>query len=852
MIQSIEDGRKEDGNRSIADKIIKRLHDLDKTVGNNQGRWAWELLQNAKDSIAEDGDRTVTVQIILNDKSVEFKHNGAHFTEQDVRGLINQISSKEVEERQDAKKTGRFGTGFLTTHLLSRVINVKGILETNDNEFYKFEFPLDRQGKITDQLIPKIENAWAEFQNSAIKIAPNYDKESFNTSFLYHLETKEQQQVAKIGIVEFSKLVPFVLAFIPEIKRVVITDNTTFKNIIFENSIELINGTILPITKIENEVTSKVLILLASSSKVAIAAEVEETSNGFSVKSMSGLPKLFCDFPLIGTENFHFPVIINSFYFNPTTERDCIWLKGAGDKEVEENQALLVDAVELYTGLVTHIEQNNFTDLFNIAETRTPSINETYFDENWYKEVIQSQVRETIINAKIVEIDSDSLSKKAIKELAFPLKSYTEKERDKIYQFFSDLYPNVVCKRSHLHKWCEISWDSWHKLNYQVLVDLLVKQVNVSNLMSALGKNENNTIDWLNSLCNFLLEDDVNFALFEKNDITPNQNGIFNKRSHLYIDKIYDNELIKILKLLGDDWKDILLYNGISFGNYFEKERKDISAKITESLKHPKIKDDNYVEAICLLSEWFENNKNDGEELFSEIYRKRAEMFMNTIIDKENLYKVMRSRTELSKLAEIAKAIEDNPELMNKIQMAGELINLLKEFNAADVSELKSMLMLAQNASVIISKIQITQDTLVSLGVTSMEELEEALKDRDLAAKFVHTSTPSLDMFKYVQGLISRAKDNVIKYLKSLPDYDCTDIEELATTVIGGVKKDGLSIHVVVRPSDNGEVIVYYSSEKDTLDYANAELWIDNGRDDPRHLTLGKILKSTGINRIPV
>jgi hypothetical protein len=88
MIQSIEDGRKEDGNRSIADKIIKRLHDLKKTVENNQGRWAWELLQNAKDSIIEN-DRTVSVQIEIDEDNVEFRHNGAHFTEQDIRGLIN-------------------------------------------------------------------------------------------------------------------------------------------------------------------------------------------------------------------------------------------------------------------------------------------------------------------------------------------------------------------------------------------------------------------------------------------------------------------------------------------------------------------------------------------------------------------------------------------------------------------------------------------------------------------------------------------------------------------------------------------------------------------------------------------
>ncbi|MHB8260364.1 MAG: hypothetical protein ACYDCN_16880 [Bacteroidia bacterium] len=76
MIQSIENGRKEDGNRSIAEKIIKRLHDLNKTVENNQGRWAWELLQNAKDSIAED-DRNVSVQIQLDENNVEFRHNGA-------------------------------------------------------------------------------------------------------------------------------------------------------------------------------------------------------------------------------------------------------------------------------------------------------------------------------------------------------------------------------------------------------------------------------------------------------------------------------------------------------------------------------------------------------------------------------------------------------------------------------------------------------------------------------------------------------------------------------------------------------------------------------------------------------
>jgi len=45
--------------------LKKRLHDLEKTVGNNKGRWAWELLQNAKDSVADYEDGKVAIQIEL-------------------------------------------------------------------------------------------------------------------------------------------------------------------------------------------------------------------------------------------------------------------------------------------------------------------------------------------------------------------------------------------------------------------------------------------------------------------------------------------------------------------------------------------------------------------------------------------------------------------------------------------------------------------------------------------------------------------------------------------------------------------------------------------------------------------
>jgi hypothetical protein len=737
MIQSIEDGRREAGQRSIADKILKRLHDLEKTVENNQGRWAWELLQNAKDSIAEDDDRTVSIQIELDRNSVMFRHNGNHFTDQDVVGLIDQISSKEVEEGKEIKKTGRFGTGFLTTHLLSRVIKIKGITGSTDGDFHKFEFLLDRQGRTTAQLIPRITNSWKEFNESIEKISPSYDKNCFNTSFCYQLETEEQKRVAQIGVEEFSRLIPFVLAFIPKIGRVEIIDNLASENTCYEKIREPKDNLIVCISKTKNGKKEDILILYVSNERVAIATEVEKCERGYSVKGIKDFPKLFCDFPLIGTENFHFPVIVNSFFFNPQTERDGIWLKGSDDNEVIENQKLLESAVDLYRDLISRIGQENYFNLYNMAETQTPSTDNRYFDEKWYQELIQKPIRESIYNALIVELEDETVGKKAINDLWFPKSSFSESIRNKVWQFVFDLVPSAVCKKLHLHNWCGIAWEDWKKVDYQKLVDGVAKRENIHNLSQVLRRDENSTFEWLNSLGSFLLEEDNNFPLIQKNQITPNQNGQFKKikdsyTDTIYIDAIQDSELVCVLELLGEDWKDILLHSSVNYIREYiqEKTKRNIADRITETLNKEINKlssnsyNKNFVKAISLLSEWFDNNPDQGKELFTEIYRRRAEIFVNTIQDKEGLYKLMRTGTDLSKLAEVAKAIEDDSDIIQKIQDMKEISSLLEEFKAGNISELKTMLTLARNVLADDSnKIEVTQEILLSLGVTSIEPI---------------------------------------------------------------------------------------------------------------------------------
>jgi hypothetical protein len=99
--------------------------------------------------------------------------------------------------------------------------------------------------------------------------------------------------------------------------------------------------------------------------------------------------------------------------------------------------------------------------------------------------------------------------------------------------------------------------------------------------------------------------------------------------------------------------------------------------------------------------------------------------------------------------------------------------------------------------------------------------------------------------------LIEKAKKRVIDHLSTLEEYDLTDLDETAVTVLAGIKKDGRDLSIVVRPAYDGTVIIYYQSERDVLDFVDHELWVDTGK-VVRRITFGHILKKTGIRRFPI
>ncbi|KJR44198.1 hypothetical protein UF75_5419 [Desulfosporosinus sp. I2] len=136
--------------------------------------------------------------------------------------------------------------------------------------------------------------------------------------------------------------------------------------------------------------------------------------------------------------------------------------------------------------------------------------------------------------------------------------------------------------------------------------------------------------------------------------------------------------------------------------------------------------------------------------------------------------------------------------------------------------------------------------------INSFADIETAINEKKISPEFFHLSRPDYGRLKYIQQRIPRAVTNVIEHLKELPEYDCSHFYKIAESIIGGITKNGNEITVVARPSDNDEVLIFYTSEFDVLEYVDAELWYEDGINIPKQITLGQLLKKTGINRIPI
>lgn len=208
-------GLEKDKNKALVESNAQTIfQDLTRLRAVPEGprRWVWELLQNACDAV--DPNKGVNrVRIEVGQGRMRFMHNGADFSGPEITHLIYHGSTKA----EDEDKRGKFGSGFLTAHLICPKVLVRGVL-VEDGVRKGFEFVLDRGGESAKDIEVKMEEAWAQLLGSRRE-----DVGSTEYSTVYEFELDEKADaVVRQGLETLEGGLPYVLAFVGEIEEVTV------------------------------------------------------------------------------------------------------------------------------------------------------------------------------------------------------------------------------------------------------------------------------------------------------------------------------------------------------------------------------------------------------------------------------------------------------------------------------------------------------------------------------------------------------------------------------------------------------------------------------------------------------
>lgn len=795
-------------------------------------RWVWELIQNAKD-VNIDGKVRIRIDADLEDPDahVTFSHNGGAFTTDHIQFLIEQVSSKEPTRDTTGRPTttGRFGTGFLTTHLLSETVTVNGVVKEDGLTPRQFEISLDRSGKESD-IIASV--AAAKQSMDDLDDLPTYKKYvdgAFNTSFRYELGDDTGKKVARAGFKDLDVCLPYALAFVPTVEGVDYQGHVVSLQEPDEERVD-VEVQFLSVNTVDGEGESETsFIAVVSLGLTTIAMPIEHTDDG-GVRILPlrpQVPRLFCDFPLLGTEAFPFPVIINNPNFNPTEPRDGVILtmNERSGPECDENRAIIEEAYGLYLILLDHASTNEWENLHLLAATK-PMPDFDWADEKWYTTTILKPVHATLLQTKIVRTAADTIeaihTPDGKANIWFPSNSNIVIRR-RIWSSCNTWMPDQLPAKLDMEAWYSIIWPECKRLTLDEVARLIEEDGTIEKLAGELAEGTD-VHKWLNAFYSTLKLSDPEFlAVVAKRRIFPNQNGIFKKKSELSRDAgDIDPALLDILKLLGSDLRDHLLDPAIDtvFDDLAQRDGTFVVNQISAAVSKI-INDHNAMEqrrpALSALLVWFHEHKEKAKQLFGVLYEQKHRLI-------------------------------DDEQMIENAKNSDQLKQLLTHFKMKDVDALQAVL---EKHTTGAQLLPVTEEIIASLGIKDIKDWEKALQDKNLAAMFSHESTATADMFVYVQSLIAQTRARVIEHLHTLPEYDLDHMDETALSVLAGVKKNGREVQIVLRPAYDGTVIIYYQSEKDVLDYEDHELWVDT-KTDVRRITFGHILKTNSIRRFPI
>lgn len=841
----------------IIDAAFGRINDKLSSIFQNEinrqkyaRRWIWELIQNARDSKKEG----VYISVLLdeNEHTLSFSHDGKYFNRLSLLRLITQISDKIEGE----DNTGRFGTGFITTNLLSKIIFIKGPYTRGDGVNSQFEFVLDRSAWQMDQKTSEFVHEFKQQIQAAITNLDRLENSQICsvtdelTYFSYPIRDNEALKNVKIGMLDLERQLPLVMAFNPSIKSVKVNSEDY---LCFEIDPERLNDNIQlsRFQVLKNSKSFKSILVFADAetkSQVAFYATDKQLEN-----YPEQTPRLFSRFPMVGTECFGLPMVFNSEFFEVTETRDALI------DDHPQNLKLLNIAVKLYQFALNYFIQQGYQGykyICKIEKIGMPLMSKSFADitKQFYSDKpIVNTFRGEMKTLKSVRIP-------IIRQDEFP-KVMPNQSKDELFRNFYNLVsicPNIEIPIYHdCTEWFQIYPES------KITVEELGAMIN--NSPSLLSPMKQTWVNWLNQYIQLLT--------------------LLNKKDYLRDNAIYVNQIMNVAPLNGN-YKDCIqneklkeIYNQVYYPDNKDsiqrrlifkglnlnypiftdilscEDDKTIAVKIAQKVaeqqvlsKKNGILDPAIQKAFYELFYWMNSNEALAAMLFPATFNDRMSLCSpSEQIEHYNFG--IQTKQDLEKHG--ASSVDD---LIQKIKGKYStyvdtcLLEIQKE--TSDVLSNKPE--------------EIDENSIIRLlqrnAIQNEQELVWLLHASNYSAEAIQTflqyRRSSLESaYELVKAMLSMAANRIFEHLRTKPEiYDLSNAKKIAPTVYDGIIKNGQEICIIARPSNNSKVILYYDSEPDYL-RKNYELWIvdtNNTMEVPRILTFGDMIKITGIRVIPL
>ena len=148
--------------------------------------------------------------------------------------------------------------------------------------------------------------------------------------------------------------------------------------------------------------------------------QVQKAGDAYEVvERKKNQPILLRDFPLIGSEKFHFPFFLNGFRFNPLETRNGLYLNGDdSNTEAKENRIIIQNAIELSIEFINWLQTKNINKRYLLAYSNIPEAPIIYDKKaiEWF--IGQQKIwRKKLLKFEIV---NDGIDKFTINELKLP------------------------------------------------------------------------------------------------------------------------------------------------------------------------------------------------------------------------------------------------------------------------------------------------------------------------------------------------------------------------------------------------------------------------------------------------